>query len=137
MATEDQIRTCDRGRVADRLFRRLPFELDLRDEVQLESVLRLTDELLVRVDGGDDLAALEALVESQPDRWPLGTRVVVKLARSKRVLARRPGPLHLSVVVPLYAEHERIRRPHEGPRGEGFLDRKIRQLDWLCAGRHD
>lgn len=117
----------------DRLFHRLPADLDLRDEVQLDSVLALADELLSRVDGANDLDALESLIESAPERWPMAVRVVVKLARSKQVLGERPGPLHLSVVVPLYAEHERILRPHESSVGEGFLDRKIRQLDWLCG----
>ncbi len=125
------------GGPQERLFLRLPFDLDLRDEVQLDSVLHLTDELLTRVDGAHDLDALESLLESQSDRWPWAARVIAKLARSKWVLARRPGPLHLSVVVPLYAEHERILRPHESEVGEGFLDRKIRQLEWLCAGRSD
>ena len=129
--------TAARRREADRLFGRLPFDLDLRDEVQLESVLSLTDELLTRVAGPADVAAFESLMESQPERWPLAARIVVKLARSKQRLLRRPGRLHLSVVVPLYAEHERIRRPHESAVGEGFLDRKIRQLDWLCGPRPD
>lgn len=124
-------------RDAARLFRRLPFELDLRNEGELDRVLGLCDELLLRVDGRHDLDLLEAVVESEPDRWPLAARLVVKLARSKWTLARRPGAIHLSVVVPLYGEHERILRPSEHALGEGFLDRKIRQLDWLCAGRTD
>ncbi len=126
-----------RQRDAARLFRRLPFELDLRNEAELDRVLDLCDELLLRVDGRHDLDLLEAVVEGEPDRWPLAARLVVKLARSKWTLARRPGAIHLSVVVPLYGEHERILRPSEHALGEGFLDRKIRQLDWLCEGRTD
>ena len=121
MESTDHPGRAELGRSGDRLFGRLPFELDLRDEDQLDAMLRLTDELLARVDGLDDLDALESLIESQPERWPWAARVIVKLARSKRVLTRRPGPLHLSVVVPLYAEHERIRRPQESEVGEGFL----------------
>ena len=124
-------------RTAARLFRKLPFELDLRNEGELDRILRLSDELLARVDGRHDLDLLEAVVESEPERWPIAARVVVKLARSKWGLAHRTGAVHLSVVVPLYGEHERILRPREHTLGEGFLDRKIRQLDWLCAGRND
>jgi hypothetical protein len=124
-------------RAAARLFRRLPFELDLRNAGELDRVLGLCDELLLRVDGRHDLDLLEAVVENEPERWPVAARVVVKLARSKWALSRRPGAVHLSVVVPLYGEHERILRPSEHTLGEGFLDRKIRQLDWLCAGRPD
>ncbi len=121
----------------ERLFLDLPLDLDLRDERQLDRLLTLADDLLARITTHDDLALLEAVVESEPTRWPVAARLGVKLARSRFFLSRRNGPLHLSTVVPLYGEHERIQAPTEHPLGEGFLDRKIRQLDWLFAGRPD
>ena len=122
-------------RASLRLFDRLPPTLDLRDEVQLDSLLATADALLSRVDGDQALEAMECLLAATPDDWPLTAHVAVKLARSKARLAALDGPLHLSVVLPVYGEHERILRPHEHPLGEGFLDRKLRQLDWLIGPR--
>ncbi len=122
---------------APRLFRRMPPGVDLRDEVQLESILATADALLDRVDDPEELVALEWTLASEPGAWPLGAQLVVKLARSKALLGRRREPLHLSVVLPVYAEHERIQRACDHPLGEGFIDRKIRQLQWLLGGRPD
>ncbi|MEM9174575.1 MAG: hypothetical protein AAGC67_05025 [Myxococcota bacterium] len=133
--TRDALRQM--GASTERLFRDLPAALDLRDERQLDRVLGLSDELLARVGSRHDLDLLEAVVENEPERWPIAARLVVKLARSRYAFSQRPGAVHLSVVVPLYGEHERIQRPSEHPLGEGFLDRKIRQLDWLVADRPD
>ena len=119
------------GGAVERLFHRLPSALDLRDEVQLESMLELSDRLIARVERQEDLTALEALIESSPENWPTGARVIVKLARSKAMIGRRRVPLRLNVVVPLFSEHQRIMRPFESPVGEAFLDRKIRELHWL------
>jgi hypothetical protein len=108
--------------------------LDLRDEVQLESLLATADALLARE---SDLESLECLLASQAEAWPLAAQLAVKLARSKALIADRVDPLHLSVILPLYREHERILRPDQHTLGEGFLDRKLRQLDWLFGTRVD
>lgn len=121
--------------LAPRLFRRLRDPLDLRDEVQFECLLATADALLARSDDPATLDQLEWMAHASPERWSVAASVVVKLARSKRAIARRPGPLHLSVVVPLYAEHERMQRPGCHQNGEAFLDRKLRQLDWLLGRR--
>lgn len=119
--------------VAPRLFRRLPDPLDLRDEVQLESLLAAADELLARVDDPAALDQLDWMAHAAPEHWTISARVVVKLARSKWLVQQRDRPLFLSVVVPLYGEHERMLRPEAHPNGEAFLDRKIRQLEWLLG----
>jgi hypothetical protein len=125
----------DRRLLEQRLFHRMPPGIDLRDEVQFEAVLATADELLDRVEDSRTLAEIECLFSANPGAWPLGARVAVKLARSKALLASRSMPLHLTVVVPVYAEHERILEPAEHPVGEGFVDRKLRELDWLFACR--
>ncbi|MFK7899050.1 MAG: hypothetical protein AB8G23_24715 [Myxococcota bacterium] len=120
-----------------RLFRSMPPGFDLRDEVQFEATLATANELLDRVESPEALSEIECLLSSNPGAWPLGAHIAVKLARSKAALANRAGPLHLSVVVPVYAEHERIQRPQDHPLGEGFVDRKLRELDWLLGDRPD
>ncbi len=116
-----------------RLFNRLPMDLDLRDEVALESLLATADALVGRTQTIEELDSIETLLAHVPDEWPLAARVAVKLARSKALIAQRVEPLHLSVVLPVYLEHQRMLRPHEHELGEGFLDRKLRQLDWLLG----
>lgn len=116
-----------------RLFNRMPPGLELRDEVQFESILATADELLQRGVDADSLGEIECLLAANPEAWPLGAHLAVKLARSKALIQRRTEPLHLSVVVPVYAEHERILRPGEHALGEGFVDRKLRELEWLFS----
>jgi hypothetical protein len=127
----------DRRRLELRLFNRMPPGLDLRDEVQFEALLATADGLMDRVEDQDALEEIECLLSSNPSAWPLGAHVAVKLARSKAALARRSGPLHLSVIVPVYAEHERMLLPEEHLLGEGFIDRKLRELDWLLGDEPD
>lgn len=126
-----------RGRLESRLFRDMPAQLDLRDEVQFESLLATADALLGRVEASHSLEEIECLLAAESTDWPLGAQVAVKLARSKARVLAREGPLHVSVVFPVYAEHERILRPHEHPLGEGFLDRKLRELSWLFGSPRD
>lgn len=89
------------------------------------------DALLDAADDPDDLANLEDVLSSSPDRWPAQAHVAVKLARSRAALRRETDPGHVSLVIPLYCEHRRLRRPDEDPLGEDFLSRKLAQLEWL------
>lgn len=118
----------------DRLFSQMPASLDLRDEACLEGLLATADALLERSESISNLQQLEWLLASDRSQWPLGAQVAVKLARSKALVRSRRRPLDLSVVVAVYGEHERMHRPFEHPLGEGFLDRKLRQLEWLVEG---
>ena len=121
--------------VHDRLFHRMPAGLDLQDEAQFESILSAADALIARVDDARALEEIECLLSAEREAWPLGAHMAVKLARSKARLAQRSDPLHLTVLVPVYAEHERIQLPGQHVLGEGFVDRKLRELDWLIGGR--
>ena len=125
----------DSQRYEGRLFDRMRPGLDLRDEVQFEATLSTADRLLRRVEGVRPLEEIESVLGLSPESWPLGAHLAVKLARSKALLEKRSLPLHLTVVVPVYAEHERILRPGEHPLGEGFIDRKLRELEWLIGNR--
>jgi len=112
-----------------------PSELDLTDETQQDALLAAADALLARCEEQGALDELEAQLLGERDAWPLMAHVAVKLARSKRLLAEVDEPWHLSVVVALYGEHNRIRSRSEHPHGENFLTRKLAELSWLFAGR--
>ncbi len=117
-----------------RLFETLPAGLDLRDAAQHESVLAIADALIARAGGAAQLLEMEWTLAGNAGEWPLGAHLAVKLARSKLALSARRGPVHLSVVLAVYAEHQRILDAGERPHGEAFLDRKLRELAWLFAG---
>jgi hypothetical protein len=117
-----------------RLFDRMPAGLDLRDEAQLEALLATADALLARSASEDGLLELECALAAEPERWPLAAQVAVKLARSKAAVLRESRALHLSVVFAAYAEHERMLQPWQHALGEGVIDRKLRQLEWLLGG---
>ena len=88
----------------------------------------IADRLLVDNDS-DQLRSLER--QRIDEDAPLDDQVAVKLARSKTLLAARPGSLHVSVVFAMYREQERILTPENHPLGEDFVNTKVAQLRWL------
>ena len=66
---------------------------------------------------------------------PLDQQLAAKLARSKGVVQRWQGPLHVSVVFAMYRETERMLTPDEHPLGEDFINAKVAQLRWLFEDR--
>ena len=62
---------------------------------------------------------------------PLGFKIAIKLARSKSHIAQFDEPAHVSSVIAMYNEHNRIRPSSEHPNGEDFLRVKVHQLNWL------
>lgn len=114
-----------------RLFAATSGPVDPCDPTGDARVMQAADALLERA---EDLESLEDLLSSQRKVWPLEAQLAVKLARSRAVLSRETRPGHVSIVVPLYAEHRRMRSPDEDPLGEDFLGRKLAQLEWLFRG---
>ncbi len=145
----------DLARLAERLAADAPSGLDLTDPAQEEHACTAADALLASDATSSDLDALEAVLATRKEAYPLLLHLAVKLARSRRLLeatarganghgevgARYTGhadasnitPLHLSVVFAVYKEHHRILRGDQHPHGEDFLIRKIGQLQWLFA----
>ncbi len=107
--------------------------LSLTDESDLELTRQLANALLARRGDSAALDALEEALTSGERRASLVLQLAVKMARSKRLLRDRRAPLFLSVVFAVYKEHERILTPAQHPHGEDFLNRKLRQLEWLLG----
>ena len=116
---------------SSRLFQALPDQIDLRDVDLLERVLETADSLMERSVSIEALREFEWIVASQPDDWPGAAHLAIKLALSKALLTRRKERLDLAVVTAVYGEHERIQSAAYHPMGEAWLERKIRQLEWL------
>jgi hypothetical protein len=98
---------------------------DLTDPRQNRAVLEAASRILE----GTDAAGIEA---------DLGAAVAAEAqaaARSRERLLAAGGPVHLSVVWAMYGETGRMAPRSEHPHGEDFVREKVRQLDWLTAGR--
>lgn len=80
------------------------------------------------------LDRLEKRLCDTSEKWPLGSRIAARLARSRQFLSGQRQPVRLSVVIPVYCERQRLLTPTEHPLGEGWLDRKFQQLEWLSRG---
>ncbi len=114
-----------------------PAQLDLTDAAHLELATGFADDLLATGAGPSDLESLEADLVSRKDQVPLLVHLAAKLALSRSLILQLKGPAHLSVVFAMYKEHQRILTGDQISGGEDFLRRKVRQLDWLMAGRED
>ena len=58
--------------------------------------------------------------------------LVSKQALSKMYVNQIDYPLHVSLVIAMYNEHNRIRpKSNDNPNGEDFVRRKMKQMEWL------
>lgn len=103
--------------------------VDLREKEDLSEIEHTADSLFHNLDA-EALASIEASYASDPS-VPLAFNIAVKLAKSKQYVAQFGERAHLSVVIALYNEHNRIKPSHQHPHGEDFLNVKVHQLNWL------
>jgi len=60
---------------------------------------------------------------------------VSKQALSKMYVKQINYPLHVSLILAMYNEHNRIRpKSNDNPNGEDFVRRKMKQMEWLLKG---
>ncbi len=114
-----------------------PADLDLTDPVHLNRTYAVADALLDSGADQDQLRQLESDLISNEADIPLLLHVAAKMAVSRRIIQNLSGPAHLSVVFAVYKEHQRILPPDQVAGGEDFLVRKVKQLEWLFAGRDE
>ncbi len=102
-----------------------PSQVDLTDPDQQLLLQQLADRVIA-----EELAGHE-LIEAATEEFPLGARVVCKLAQSKALMNQMPDDFRVSVVFAVYKEGRRLKTRLEDPLGEDFLRQKAAQLDWL------
>lgn len=73
---------------------------------------------------------------SRTESLPLLLLLAIKAAEAKTCMLECP-PCHLTVVFPMYREHERLLPQDEHPEGQDSLGWKIRQMHWLCDASTD
>ena len=114
-----------------------PASLDLTDKNQAFQTFKLADLLLGLYPSENELTGLENRVVAEPQKYPTILHLAVKLALSKTQLNALTSQIHLTVVVPLFKEHNRIQSKEVHPDGEDFIRRKVAELNWLYGSKAD
>ncbi|OEU56182.1 MAG: hypothetical protein BA862_07835 [Desulfobulbaceae bacterium S3730MH12] len=114
-----------------------PVSLDLTDKNQALQTFELADLLLDLYPSENELTGIENRVVAEPQKYPAILHLAVKLALSKTQLNALTTQIHLTVVVPLFKEHNRIQSRKIHPAGEDFIRRKVAELNWLYDSKAD
>ena len=111
--------------------------LDLTDKNQAFQTFELADLLMDLYPSENELTGLENRIVAQPQEYPTILHLAVKLALSKTQLSALTTQIHLTVVVPLFKEHNRIQSKKVHAAGEDFIRRKVAELNWLYGSKAD
>jgi hypothetical protein len=110
----------------------LPNEIDLTDSSQDDLIFEAATFLLNKYSSISALKNLDRLLTSRPDNYKNAMLLVSKLALSKMFMKQIDYPLHASLVLAMFNEHNRIRpKSSDNPNGEDFVRRKMKQMKWL------
>ncbi len=114
------------------LSQNLPGEIDLTDSNQDKLIYKAATDLMDKYSDIFALKNLDKWLTSDPENYKNAMLLVSKLALSKIYVKQINSPLHVSLVVAMYNEHNRIRpKRSDNPYGEDFVRRKVDQMGWL------
>jgi hypothetical protein len=112
----------------------LPEEIDLTDRSQDTLIFKAATDLINHYPDVRALKNLDRWLTSFPERHKNAMLLVSKLALSKIYVSLMDSPFHVSLVLAMYNEHNRIRPRSSGnPYGEDFIRRKVDQMEWLLG----
>lgn len=103
--------------------------IDLRKKEDFSEIEWIADTLYQGLDS-EDLDLIEKNYSSNSS-VPIAFNVAIKLAKAKNFIVKFTEKAHVSVVIALYNEHNRIKSPSKHPNGEDFLRVKVHQMNWL------
>ena len=110
----------------------LPSEIDLTDNSQDKLVFKTATDLMNSYQDVSALQNLDRWLTSSPEQYKNAMLLASKLALSKMYIKQIDSALHVSLVLAMYNEHNRIRsKSSDNPYGEDFVRRKVDQMDWL------
>jgi hypothetical protein len=110
----------------------LPSEIDLTDNSQDKLVFKAATDLMNSYPDISALQNLDRWLTSSPEKYKNAMLLASKLALSKMYIKQIDSTLHVSLVLAMYNEHNRIRsKSSDNPYGEDFARRKVDQMDWL------
>ena len=114
------------------LSKNLPDEIDLTDSSQDNLFFEAATDLLNKYPETTALQNLDRWITSRQEKYKNAMLLVSKQALSKMYVKQIDYPLHVSLVLAMYNEHNRIRpKSSNNPNGEDFVRRKMKQMEWL------
>jgi hypothetical protein len=114
------------------LSKNLPDKIDLTDSSQDNLFFEAATDLLAKYPEISALQNLDRWITSRPEKYKNAMLLVSKQALSKMYVKQIDYPLHVSLVLAMYNEHNRIRpKSSDNPNGEDFVRRKMKQMEWL------
>ena len=114
------------------LSKKLPDKIDLTNSNQDNLFFEAATDLLDKYPDTFALQNLDRWMTSNPEKYKNAMLLVSKQALSKMYVKRIDYPLHVSLVLAMYNEHNRIRpKSSDNPNGEDFVRRKMKQMEWL------
>ena len=116
----------------DMLSKNLPDKIDLTNSNQDNLFFEAATDLLDKYPDTFALQNLDRWITSNPEKYKNAMLLVSKQALSKMYVNQIDYPLHVSLVLAMYNEHNRIRpKSNDNPNGEDFVRRKMKQMEWL------
>ena len=116
----------------DILSKNLPDKIDLTNSNQDNLFFEAATDLLDKYPDTFALQNLDRWMTSNPEKYKNAMLLVSKQALSKMYVNQIDYPLHVSLVIAMYNEHNRIRpKSNDNPNGEDFVRRKMKQMEWL------
>ena len=116
----------------DMLSKNLPDKIDLTNSNQDNLFFEAATDLLDKYPDTFALQNLDRWMTSNPEKFKNAMLLVSKQALSKMYVNQIDYPLHVSLVIAMYNEHNRIRpKSNDNPNGEDFVRRKMKQMEWL------
>ena len=114
------------------LSKNLPDKIDLTNSNQDNLFFEAATDLLDKYPDTFALQNLDRWITSNPEKYKNAMLLVSKQALSKMYVKQIDYPLHVSLVLAMYNEHNRIRpKSNDNPNGEDFVRRKMKQMEWL------
>jgi hypothetical protein len=114
------------------LSKKLPDEIDLTDSSQDNLFFEAATDLLNKYPETSTLQNLDGWITSRPEKYKNAMLLVSKQALSKMYVKQIDYPLHVSLVLAMSNEHNRIRpKSSDNHNGEDFVRRKMKQMEWL------
>lgn len=117
---------------------RLPKGLDLTDDSMDPVLEKLADDMIrLQPDLAKFIEIDLEICKDAMNKSNVGMLTALKMARSKLVIRSLKEPVHVTMVVPVYKEGNRILNRRDHSSGEDFVNRKRRQIKWLEVPESD
>jgi glycosyltransferase involved in cell wall biosynthesis len=109
----------------------LPKFVDLTNTGHLQLIEETVRQILETIPEMEKIIDLEKELINRNDKSLIFILLALKIAKSKRIVAKIKGDMIVSIIFAVYKEHNRIKTKNEHPHGEDFLRKKVAQLEGL------